>query len=215
MTSSIRTTVHESLPYIDQQPTPAERDAAEAQIAAELSSSSSSSSPSSPSPSSSSLPPIRAAVFTPIFAAELERIAKKQPLSAIDLTRYEVQDAPLPSASDPAALAAPLSRAYATHTYLAGRETHLRLLDAYGKNAWLVANWQTEAHLASLERELAAARREVDVVNIQRRRQQEEVGEELGGLEETWKKGISRVLETEIATEALRQQVLERRRGGA
>ncbi|KAI1194716.1 Pre-mRNA-splicing factor SPF27 [Nemania serpens] len=208
MTSSIRTTVHESLPYIDQEPTPAERDAAEAQIASELS-------PSSSSEPHPSLPPLRPATFTPIFAAELDRIAKKQPLSAIDLSRYEVQDAPLPSASAPADLLAPLSRAYATHAYLAGRETHLRLLDAYGKNAWLVANWQAEAHLAALERELAAARREIDVVNIQRRRQQEEVGEELKGLEETWKKGVGRVLETEIATEALRQQVLERQRGGA
>ncbi|KAI1186803.1 Pre-mRNA-splicing factor SPF27 [Nemania serpens] len=215
MTSSIRTTVHESLPYIDQEPTPAERAAAEAQIATELSSSSSSTTSSSSPPPHSSLPAFRPATFTPIFAAELDRIAKKQPLSAIDLSRYEVQDAPPPSTSDPSDLVAPLSRAYATHTYLAGRETHLRLLDAYGKNAWLVANWQAEAHLAALERELAAARREIDVVNIQRCRQQEEVGEELKALEETWKKGVGRVLETEIATEALRQQVLERQRGGA
>ncbi|KAI1112347.1 Pre-mRNA-splicing factor SPF27 [Nemania sp. NC0429] len=211
MTSSIRTAVHESLPYVDQEPTPAERDAAQAQIAAEISSS-------SPPPSSSLLPPLdHPPTFTPIIAAELERISKKQPLAAIDLSRYEVQDddddQTLPS--DPDELSPRLSRAYATHTYLAGREAHLRLLDAYGKNAWLVANWQAEAHLGALERELAAARREIDVVNVGRRRLQDDVGEELKGLEETWKKGVGRVLETEIATEALRQQVLERQRGGA
>ncbi|KAI1121925.1 Pre-mRNA-splicing factor SPF27 [Nemania abortiva] len=204
MTSSIRTTVHESLPYIDQDPTPAERTAAEAQIAAELSSSSPPSLPSPPPPN-----------FSPLITAELERISKKEPLKAIDLSRYEIQDTPPPSLTSPSSLLPPLSLAYTTHTYLQGRQTNLSLLDAYGKNAWLVANWQSEAVLAALERDLAAAKREVDVVNIQRRRLQDEVGEELRGLEETWKRGVGRVIETEIATEALRHQVLERQRGGA
>ncbi|KAI1273482.1 Pre-mRNA-splicing factor SPF27 [Xylaria sp. FL0933] len=153
---------------------------------------------------------------------ELDRISKKEPLKAIDLSRYEAQDSPFPSPStssststSPSDLIPSLSRAYATHTYLEGRQTHLRLLDAYGKNAWLVGNWQAEADLAALERELAATRKEIDVVNIQRRRLQDEVGEELRGLEETWKKGVGRVLETEVATEALRQQVLEKQRRGA
>ncbi|KAI0538802.1 Pre-mRNA-splicing factor SPF27 [Xylaria digitata] len=203
MTSSIRTTVHESLPYIDEEPTPAERSAAEALIAHELSSSSPQAAPSHPSPS-----------FTPLIQAELERVSKKEPLNGIDLSRYEVQDSPFTSSDKPSDLIAPLSRAYATHTYLQGRQTHLQLLDAYGKNAWLVGNWQTEADLAALERDLAATKKEIDIVNIQRRRLQDEVGEELKGLEETWKKGVGRVLETEIATEALRQKVLEKQRGG-
>ncbi|KAH8158161.1 hypothetical protein CIB48_g10095, partial [Xylaria polymorpha] len=96
-----------------------------------------------------------------------------------------------------------------------GRETHLQLLDAYGKNAWLVANWQTEAELAALERDLAATKREIDIVNIGRRRLQDEVGQELKSLEDTWKKGVGRVLETEVAAEALRQQVLEKQRANA
>lgn len=147
---------------------------------------------------------------------ELDRIAKKEPLNAIDLSRYEVQDPLQPSSTTkPSDLETPLSRAYATHTYLRGREAHLQLLDAYGKNAWLVGNWQAEADLAALERDLAAAKREVDVVNLQRRRLQDDVGEELRALEDTWKRGVGRVLETEIATEALRQQVLEKQRGGA
>ncbi|KAI1738068.1 Pre-mRNA-splicing factor SPF27 [Xylaria scruposa] len=207
MTSSIRTTVHESLPYIDTEPTPAERSAAEALIAAELSSS-------SPTSSHPSLPPFSPATFTPLMAAELERIAVSEPLTAIDSSRYEIQDPPT-SSDDPSSLGAPLSRAYATHTYLQGRETHLQLLDAYGKNAWLVGNWQTEAELAALERDLAATKREIDVVNIGRRRLQDDVGEELKGLEDTWRKGVGRVLETEVATETLRRQILEKQRNGA
>ncbi|KAI1303427.1 Pre-mRNA-splicing factor SPF27 [Xylaria venustula] len=201
MASSINTTVHESLPYVDKEPTQSERAAAEALITAELTSS-------SPAPT----PTYPPATFTPTIQSELDRVSKKEPLKAIDLSRYEVQETPLSSTS-PAELEAPLSRAYATHTYLQGRQTHLQLLDAYGKNAWLVGNWQTEAHLAALERDLGAVKKEIDVVNIQRRRLQDEVGEELKGLEETWKKGVGRVLETEIATEALRQQVLDKQRG--
>ncbi|KAI0101782.1 Pre-mRNA-splicing factor SPF27 [Nemania sp. FL0031] len=211
MTSSIRTTVHESLPYIDQDPTPTERTAAEAQITAELSSSSS-------SPSPSSLPPAYTPNFSPLITTELTRVSQKQPLNGIDLSRYEAQDASTlsspSSTQSPSDLTPLLTRAYATHTYLQGRQANLQLLEAYGKNAWLVGNWQSEAALAALERDLAAAKREVDVVNIQRRRLQDEVGEELRGLEDAWKRSVGRVLETEVATEALRQQVLKRQREG-
>ncbi|KAI0183358.1 Pre-mRNA-splicing factor SPF27 [Xylaria flabelliformis] len=205
MTSSIRTTVHESLPYIDKDPTPEERTAAEALIAAELSSSSPHPSQVPPSPTTTN--------FTPLMTAELERIASSEPLSAIDSSRYEIQDPP--SSNNLSSLTTPLSLAYATHTYLQGRETHLQLLDTYGKNAWLVGNWQTEAELAALERDLAATKREIDIVNIGRRRLQDEVGEELRGLEDNWRKGVGRVLETEVATENLRRQILEKQRNGA
>ncbi|KAI0842597.1 Pre-mRNA-splicing factor SPF27 [Hypoxylon sp. FL0890] len=204
--SSIRTTVHESLPYVDPEPTPAERAAAESLIAAEQQSS-------SPSPtSSSSLPPLPDPKFTPLITAELARIAAKTPLKAIDLSRYEAPEDS--STTDPSSLSSQLQRAYTAATYLSGRHTHLQLLDAYGKNAWLVGNWQLESELRALERELESTKKEIDVVNIQRRRVQDEVGGELKSLEETWKRGVGRVLETEIATEALRQQVLERQRGG-
>ncbi|KAI0386751.1 Pre-mRNA-splicing factor SPF27 [Hypomontagnella monticulosa] len=200
--SSIRTTVHESLPYVDAEPTAAERAAAESLIAAEQSAS-------SPPPS---LAPLPEPAFSPLITAELSRIAAKQPLQAIDLSRYEAPD-DISSSTSPSTLQTELSRAYTAATYLSGRHTHLQLLDAFGKNAWLVGNWQLEAELRALERELEGAKKEIDVVNIQRRRVQDEVGGELKGLDETWRRGVGRVLETEIATEALRQQVLERQRG--
>ncbi|KAI0433566.1 Pre-mRNA-splicing factor SPF27 [Xylaria sp. FL1042] len=216
MASSIHTTVHESLPYIDKEPTKADREAAESLIKAELSSSSSSSTSSPPTTSPPSYAPPN---FTPLILTELDRISKKEPLNAIDLSRYEAQEPPTSQSQSqsqtPSTLLPLLSRAYTSHTYLEGRQTHLHLLDAYGKNAWLVSNWQSEADLAALERELAATRKEIDVVNIQRRRLQDDIGEELRGLEDAWKKGVGRVLETEIATEALRQQVLEKQRRGA
>ncbi|KAI1762399.1 Pre-mRNA-splicing factor SPF27 [Hypoxylon sp. FL1150] len=209
--SSIRTIVHESLPYVDPEPTPDERAAAESLIATEQEYTSDySPAPRDPIAAASSTTPN----FSPLITAELERVAAKQPLRAIDLSRYEASDPDSSlSPSDPASLQSSLSRAYSAAAYLSGRHAHLQLLDAYGKNAWLVGNWQLEAELRSLEKELDETRKEVDVVNIQRRRAQDEVGGELKGLDDTWRRGVGRVLETEVATEGLRQQVLERQRG--
>jgi len=78
--------------------------------------------------------------------------------------------------------------------------------------------------LSALERDLASTKNDIDLINLQRRRLQVDdhqgysggVAEELRGLEEAWKKGVGRVLETEIATENLRQKILalERQRAG-
>lgn len=105
-----------------------------------------------------------------------------------------------------------LARAGASATYLAARRTHLALLDAHGRNAWLIGNWQLEERLKALERELAESKRQIDVLTVQRRKAQEEAGPEIKYLEEAWKNGVGRALETEVAAEELRQQVLESRR---
>ncbi|KAI1850633.1 hypothetical protein JX265_004343 [Neoarthrinium moseri] len=201
---SIRTAVHESLPYIDTEPTPEQRAAAEALIAAELSTIDTSDEP-------SGLPALREPSLSPLAAQEQERVAAKQPLAAIDLSRYEDLDEPAAGAPAEEWQRA-LAWAYTMSTYLEGRHAHLALLERFGKNAWLVGNWQAEAQLAGLERELADVKRQIELVNHARRRAQEAVGGELQGLEDTWKRGVGRVLETEIAVEGLRKDVLERRR---
>lgn len=50
------------------------------------------------------------------------------------------------------------------------------------------------------------------MLTVQRRKAQEEAGPEIKYLEEAWKNGVGRALETEVAAEELRQQVLESRR---
>ncbi|KAK3373321.1 Pre-mRNA-splicing factor SPF27 [Lasiosphaeria ovina] len=208
------TTVHESLPYIDTEPTAAERAAATALIDAERASSGPDDAFHAllpPLPSTSSL--------TPLLEAELARVqaSPSSKLSALDLSRYEAPELPsglasLPAPGARAALSAALARAYASQGYIAGRRMHLALLDSYGKNAWLVGNWQLEGCVRAVERELASARRAIDVVALQRQRAQDEAGPELKGLDETWRRGVSRVLETEAAAEGLRREILEVRR---
>ncbi|KAH8893206.1 hypothetical protein GQ53DRAFT_745446 [Thozetella sp. PMI_491] len=199
--------IHESLPYVDPEPTPAERAAAEALIAAERQTV-------PDDPFHALLPPPHTAKYTPLMEAEMERAAAGTKLAVLDLSRYSSLDPPgADAAKDELELA--LARAAAAQTYVAGRRAHLALLDSWGKNAWLIGNWQLEGELKSIERELAETKKLIDLVNIQRKNAQEAVGAELQGLEETWKRGVGRVLETEAAVEGLRREVLEARRGAA
>lgn len=199
---------------MDTEPTPDERAAAEALIAMERSTI-------PDDPHHALLPPPIQPSFTPFFQPEIDRHSaaassnsKPAPLRAIDLSRYEAAPE-LPPHPSQQHLEPALNQAYTSMSYLHSRRQHLALLDSYGKNAWLVGNWQLEAELRALERELAEAKREVDLVTIQRQRAQGEAGGEIRQLEETWRRGVGRVLETEIAAEALRRQVLEAERARA
>lgn len=78
-----------------------------------------------------------------------------------------------------------------------------------------MGNSQLEDVLRILERELADRKTEIDVVVVERKTAQENVGGEVQGLEETWKRGVSRILETEVAAEGVRREILERRRDSA
>ncbi|KAJ4265517.1 hypothetical protein NW762_004806 [Fusarium torreyae] len=182
---------HESLPYVDQEPTPEALAAARALITAEASSQ-------PPQPSSNPEPS-----FSPAITTEIERVSKSStPLAVVDLSRYE---APSPSALPATALPA----AAVAHSYLSSRLTNLELLDKWGKNAWLLGNHGLEAELQALERELAATKREVDIVNLERQKRQNAVGAEIKTLDDTWRAGVGRVLETEVAVEELRRKVRE------
>lgn len=190
---------------VDLEPTPAQRAAAEALIEEERANV-------PDDPHHALLRPLYTPSLTSAMQAEVQRYAdamsggtKPQPLKSIDLSRYEVDE-------DDSDDAAALSRAYTSQTYLRGRRAHLALLGQFGKNAWLVSNWQTEADLKALEDDLTETRKAVDLVTVQRQRAQNDAAGELRSLEETWRTGLGRVLETEAAAEELRLQILESRR---
>ncbi|PHH50423.1 hypothetical protein CFIMG_004515RA [Ceratocystis fimbriata CBS 114723] len=206
----IANTYLEALPYIDAEPTAAERAAAEALILAEISPEN------QPSPTRStplthpSLSPPIPLALSPLMSAEISRSAAspRTPLSAIDLSRYESPSQPSADTSLEESTAV-LARAYAAHSYMLSRAVHLDLLDSHGKNAWLVGNWHLEAELKTLERELARVNREVDLITLARSGAQKDVEAEMKMLEEAWQKGISKTIETQVATAQLRAEILE------
>jgi pre-mRNA-splicing factor SPF27 len=169
----------------------------------------------------------RAAAWTPQFSDLVEREHARlnddptSKMSGIDMKRYEELDAPEP-ATDAEPRDATLARwttalrqAYTSAEYVGARLTQLGLLEKFGKNAWLVGNAQLEDVLTRIEAELADVRTQHEEIGVLRRTQQEAVAGEVRTLEETWKKGVGRVLETEVAAEGLKAQILERRRAGA
>lgn len=108
-----------------------------------------------------------------------------------------------------------LKQAYTSSEYVQGRLTQLGLLEKFGKNAWLVGNSQLEDILKGIEAELADLRKQQEEAEMLRQSQQNNASGEIKTLEETWKKGVGRVLETEVAAEGLKLQILEKRRAGA
>lgn len=127
------------------------------------------------------------------------------------MTRYEAVDMPDES-QDGAQYRDTLAKAYSQSSYLSWREMNLGMLEKYGKNSWLISNSQLEHILKQLEVELADTKKQLEEEEAVRRTQQEAVAGEMVGLQDGWKKGIGKLLETELAVEGLRQQILERRR---
>ncbi|KAI9054158.1 hypothetical protein LZ554_001329 [Drepanopeziza brunnea f. sp. 'monogermtubi'] len=224
--------IHESLPYVDSEPTPSERSAALALILAEagaLTTTTTTTTPANPllHPSQPALQPSH---LSPLMQAEHARIESQEPLNAITTAHYEELDAPsssFPNSNENnnsssssskeirTAWLTALSQSATASAHLTHRLANLHLLELYGRPAWLAGNQQLEAVLRALERELEVRKAEIDACVVERRAAQEGVAGELRGLDEAWRRGVGRVLETEVAAEGLRREVLERRRGGA
>lgn len=198
---SLSSHIHESLPYIDVEPTADERAAALALIVAESDAAATREHP--------SLPPAPIYNFSHLILSELDRVHEKIPLQAIDLSRYESLERSSLTESETASWHSALCSTYVSQSYLKNRQHNLDLLDKYGKNAWLLGNSQLEDILKNLERELADKKAEIDKCVIQRIFAQKAVTSEIKGLEETWKRGVGAVLETEVAAEYLLEKILD------
>ena len=140
--------------------------------------------------------------------SELDRIAANEPLTAIDLTRYEANTET--SSLDASALKA----AYTNSSYLTLRLQALELLEHFGKNAWLVANDQLETILREVEKELVETREATTEVNRERKRAQEGRRGELEGGERTWREAVGSLVEVQVATAQVEGRWREKLRTG-
>lgn len=159
-----------------------------------------------------SLAPLPTVEFSEIFLQEINRVAAGQPRQAgIDVSRYEAPDEPA-SDSNESTMRQALRNAYISSSFLSDRHTNLKLLDEFGKNAWLIGNSQAEEILQSLEQELARVKAETEDINKARKTTQEQSKGELLTLQENWKRGIDKILEIQVATHELRQLIVQRQR---
>ena len=171
-----------------------------------------------------SIPAVAAVAFSALIQGELERVAAGSAAmtGGVDLSRYDVGESPT----------APLSNGnnnnsssssnnnnnnnaeatvVAAH-HLSTRAVNLNLLNRFGKNAWLVHNAQLEAELRACEAELAELKAQCDAVNKERKAAQEHARPEMLRLQARWGDAVGTVLQTEVAAEQIRLQILGLRR---
>ncbi|PGH31442.1 pre-mRNA-splicing factor SPF27 [[Emmonsia] crescens] len=207
------TEFHDSLPYIDGEPTTQARADIAKLISAELA-------PNFQSTLHPSIPDLPEIQFSNLMQKELDRKEANLPLTGgIDLSRYEAPEAPedtLASGKEPAEVLdswqQTLRKAYTASSHLSTRQENLSLLDAHGKNAWLIGNSQLEDILRQIEKELQETKEATDAVHKERKMRQETARGELVGLEDAWKRGVGGIIDVELAAEKLRRAILEKRR---
>lgn len=140
----------------------------------------------------------------------------RKPDEGIDSARYEEVAAPTTTTTnDPLAWRESIRAAYKLQAYLDGRAQNLDALSKYGKNAWLMSNFELENELRSLEKDLKEAQKRVQDIDELRRLRQEGCAGEMEALGETWRDSLGRAIEAEVETEKLRKRILEARRARA
>ncbi|KAK1818440.1 hypothetical protein LTR12_007120 [Friedmanniomyces endolithicus] len=161
-----------------------------------------------------SLPTTREIRYSALIETEHTRLSSGVPRAdnvGIDLTRYAPPEPPSPTASKETWTTA-LQQAYTSAEYLSARSVNLSLLEAYGRNAWLVGNGQLENELKGLEADVERAKLEQEAVEQARRAVQGNAEGEIRGLEEGWRSGVGRMIEVLAAGERVKGEILEKRR---
>lgn len=145
--------------------------------------------------------------LTPALQREVDRVAAGKPFDGgVDLGRYEASEEVSPE-SDIETLKSVLRTTYTNISYLRDRETNIALLEEYGKNSWLIGNSHLDDVQKRLDSELANLRTRTEETNRARKMLQEDAHGELLGLAETWKRGIDKIIQTQLASDGLEQQL--------
>lgn len=76
----------------------------------------------------------------------------------------------------------------------------------------MVSNDQLEQILRDAEKDVVARKLDVETLEAERRTRQQVSKGEIESLEQSWRVGVGRMLEVEVGAEALRREILERKR---
>lgn len=145
--------------------------------------------------------------LTATLQQEIDRVAAGKPfIGGIDLARYEASEE-VSTENDIDAIKSVLRTTYTNISYLRDREANIALLESYGKNSWLIGNSHLDDIQKRLEGELASLKTQSEDTNRGRKMLQEDAQGELLGLAETWKRGIDKIIQTQLACDGLQQQL--------
>lgn len=158
------------------------------------------------------LPPVpefKAESF-PMFARECERVrAGKPPVSSVDTRRYEGAAPQGGKAGDVEAWRGALEQVTSHLQHTDGRHENLDLMLRYGANTWRVHNQHLDAFLAKAQKEVSARRREIELLNRDRRLNQQAAAVELSRLALRWREGVHKNMDIEAACRMLNREIQE------
>ncbi|GJP33101.1 hypothetical protein CLOM_g6473, partial [Closterium sp. NIES-68] len=84
---------------------------------------------------------------------------------------------------------------------------NLDLMLRFGPNAWRVHNQHLEAFLAKAQMEVVERKREIELLNRDRRLNQQAAAVELGRLEQAWKDGVQKNADIQTACWQLEAEI--------
>ncbi|KAI7863338.1 Pre-mRNA-splicing factor SPF27 [Spinellus fusiger] len=145
-----------------------------------------------------------------VLAQELQRVQKKETLTALDTSRYELKG-PIEDESVEQWKAA-VDNTKAQLESQAGSMFNLELLQKYGANAWRVHNYQLEVYLKQIQKGTEEYRTKSRDVNKQRKFDQTQAAGSLRSLENKWSDLISQNLQVEIACASMESELEELKR---
>lgn len=105
-----------------------------------------------------------------------------------------------------------IKEAYVALGYSELRQEDLSLLAEYGKNQWLIGNDNLSRTLERTEMALQEAQNDIDRINADRKRRQEEMRPTLEYLESRWRTGIRNTIDVNVACLQLQNEIKRLRR---
>ncbi|KAG5356474.1 hypothetical protein CJU90_1811 [Yarrowia sp. C11] len=153
-----------SLPYIDETPSNEQVKAAEALIAEET------------GPLNTSIPESKKSLLS---AAMEEYVSDRKRPKGIDISRYSNLEDTEGNID--------LKTAYTALEYTLGRHDAVSALSEFGRVQWLVGNDELDRELKNVDKRLLAAKKNLETVNVSRKRKQNDVADTLQYLEKRWK----------------------------
>ena len=145
----------------------------------------------------------------------MKRIAAKQPLKALDTTRYRVDPPPADKAADEAAWEAAVHNAMAQSVHQEVRLENIELLQQYGPSQLKAQNVELETIKSGMTRESESTHRKTEEVNKVRKIEQMQAGERLHSLESKWQQLVYNNRQIETACENLEREVKRLKDSGA
>ncbi|KAM3724389.1 Pre-mRNA-splicing factor [Dirofilaria immitis] len=149
-------------------------------------------------------PPDFDVFLTPCLIKEHIRMSKKQEMSKLDMSRYELS---CPSTTgrqgDKTSWRKAIRNAAAQNEHLLLRNINLQLMDEHAPPVYLRYNRGLETMLRCEEKELRKLREEVMEIHSRRRKSQMEAGMKLKDLEQSWVQMVTKNYKMELACQDL------------